>query len=125
MNYQKTLNEGINFLKASNIIRPELDCELLLSKALNKKREEILTNLKNEINKKQLYKFKFFLSRRRKKEPMAYILGFKYFWKFKFLVNKSVLVPRPETELIVEETLNYLSHNKSKKIFYCLKLDIK
>ena len=116
MNYQKILNNGINSLKISNIINPELDSELLLSKALNKKREEILTNLKKEINKKQLDKFNLYLSRRKKKEPIAYILGFKYFWKYKFFINKSVLVPRPETEQIVEETLNYLSDNESKKI---------
>jgi len=116
MNYQKILNEGTDFLKRGNIANPELDCELLLSKVLNKKREEIIINLKNEINKKQLDKFNYYLIRRKKKEPIAYITGFKYFWKFKFLVNKSVLVPRPETELIVEEALNYLSDNKSKKI---------
>ena len=116
MNYQKILNNGINSLKISNIINPELDSELLLSKALNKKREKILTNLKKEINKKQLDKFNLYLSRRKKKEPIAYILGFKYFWKYKFFINKSVLVPRPETEQIVEETLNYLSDNESKKI---------
>ncbi len=116
MNYQKILNNGINSLKISNIVNPELDSELLLSKALNKKREKILTNLKKEINKKQLDKFNLYLSRRKKKEPIAYILGFKYFWKYKFIINKSVLVPRPETEQIVEETLNYLSDNESKKI---------
>ena len=116
MNYQKILNNGINSLKISNIINPELDSELLLSKALNKKREKILTNLKKEVNKKQLDKFNLYLSRRKKKEPIAYILGFKYFWKYKFIINKSVLVPRPETEQIVEETLNYLSDNESKKI---------
>ena len=116
MNYQKILNNGINSLKISNIVNPELDSELLLSKALNKKREKILTNLKKEINKKQLDKFNLYLSRRKKKEPIAYILGFKYFWKYKFFINKSVLVPRPETEQIVEETLNYLSDNESKKI---------
>ncbi len=87
MNYQKILNNGINSLKISNIINPELDSELLLSKALNKKREKILTNLKKEVNKKQLDKFNLYLSRRKKKEPIAYILGFKYFWKYKFFIN--------------------------------------
>ena len=111
------MNEGTNFLKTGNIVKPEFDCELLLSKALNKKREEILINLRNKINKKQLDKFIFYLSRRKKREPVAYILGYKYFWKFKFFVNKSVLVPRPETEIIVEQALNYISDNsKSKKI---------
>tara|TARA_B100000579_G_scaffold343486_1_gene295779 strand:- start:1485 stop:2333 length:849 start_codon:yes stop_codon:yes gene_type:complete len=117
MNYQKLLNQGTNFLKTGNIVNPEFDCELLLSRALNKKREEILINLRNKINKKQLDKFNFYLSRRKKKEPVAYILGFKYFWKFKFFINKSVLVPRPETEIIVEQALKYISDNrKSKKI---------
>ena len=116
MNYQKLLNQGTNFLKTGNIVKPEFDCELLLSRALNKKREEILINLRNKINKKQLDKFNFYLSRRKKREPVAYILGFKYFWKFKFFVNKSVLVPRPETEIIVEQALKYISDNKSKKI---------
>ena len=117
MSYQKLLNEGTNFLKTGNIVKPEFDCELLLSKALNKKREEILINLRNKINKKQLDKFIFYLSRRKKREPVAYILGYKYFWKFKFFVNKSVLVPRPETELIVEQALDYISDNsKSKNI---------
>ena len=59
MNYQKILNEGVNFLKTSNIARPELDCELLLSKVLNKKREELLNNLKKEVNQKQHDKFKY------------------------------------------------------------------
>ena len=110
------MNQGTNFLKTGNIVKPEFDCELLLSRALNKKREEILINLRNKINKKQLDKFNFYLSRRKKREPVAYILGFKYFWKFKFFINKSVLVPRPETEIIVEQALKYISDNKSKKI---------
>ena len=70
MNYQKILNNGINSLKISNIINPELDSELLLSKALNKKREKILTNLKKEVNKKQLDKFNLYLSRRKKKNQL-------------------------------------------------------
>jgi release factor glutamine methyltransferase len=47
---------------------------------------------------------------------MAYILGYKHFWKYKFFTNNSVLIPRPDTELIVEETLKYIPINQSKKI---------
>ena len=61
-------------------------------------------------------KFNNYLLRRYQKEPMAYILGYKHFWKYKFLTNKSVLIPRPDTELVIEETLKYLPINKSKKI---------
>ena len=61
-------------------------------------------------------KFKSYLFRRYENEPMAYILGYKHFWKHKFLTNKSVLIPRPDTELVIEETLKYLQIEKSKKI---------
>ena len=60
--------------------------------------------------------FENYLQRRFLKEPIAYILGYKYFWKYKFLANKSVLIPRPDTELIIEESLNYIGNDKSKKI---------
>ena len=116
MNYNQILKEGENFLKKSNIKSPNLDTELILSKIINKKREEILLNSKNKLKNTDLKKFKSYLLRRYHKEPMAYILGYKHFWKHKFLTNKSVLIPRPDTELIVEETLKHLPIDKSKKI---------
>ena len=116
MNYNQILKEGENFLKKSNIKNPNLDTELILSKVINKKREEILLNTNNKLNNTDFIKFKNYLFRRHHKEPMAYILGYKHFWKYKFLTNKSVLIPRPDTELIVEEALKYLPINKSKKI---------
>ena len=116
MNYNQILKEGENFLKKSNIKNPNLDTELILSKVINKKREEILLNTNNKLNNTDLIKFKNYLFRRHHKEPMAYILGYKHFWKHKFLINKSVLIPRPDTELLIEETLKYLPNGKSKKI---------
>ena len=116
MNYIEILKKGENFLKKNNIKNPYLDSELILSKVVNKKREEILLNAYKKLEKRDILKFKNYLLRRKHKEPIAYILGFKYFWKYKFLTNKSVLIPRPDTELIIEETLNYLGNNNSKKI---------
>ncbi len=116
MNYIQILKEGENFLKASNIKNPNLDTELILTKVINKKREEILLNGNNKLHNTDLKKFRNYLFRRYHKEPMAYILGYKHFWKHKFLTNKSVLIPRPDTELIVEETLKCLPIDKSKKI---------
>ena len=116
MNYQKALFEGNKFLKRNNIINFNLDSELILSKVLKKSREEILTNLNDRIRTKEFDEFNFHLKRRGNKEPIAYILGYKYFWKYKFLVNKSVLIPRPETEELIEEALKYIANNKSKKI---------
>tara|TARA_B100000700_G_scaffold319861_1_gene415940 strand:+ start:411 stop:1259 length:849 start_codon:yes stop_codon:yes gene_type:complete len=116
MNYQDILNKANNYLKVSSIKTSKLDSELILSKVLNKNREEILINLQKKIDKKQINKFNFYLSRRKNKEPIAYILGFKYFWHYKFIVDKSVLIPRPETEQIVEEALKIIPTNKSFNI---------
>ena len=116
MNYQKVLLEGSKFLKINNISNPNLDTELILSKILKINREKILVNFKNEVNEKDLTKFNSYILRRVKKEPVAYILGFKHFWKYKFVVNKSVLIPRPETEKVVEEALSFLPEDKSSNI---------
>tara|TARA_B100000579_G_scaffold170385_1_gene138803 strand:- start:875 stop:1723 length:849 start_codon:yes stop_codon:yes gene_type:complete len=116
MKYQEVLNEGNKILTFSNIKNSNLDCELILSKVLNKSREEILINLNSEINKKQKNKFNFYLYKRKKKKPIAYILGFKFFWKYKFYINSSVLIPRPETEHVVEQALKNISVNKSLNI---------
>ena len=116
MNYQKILFEGVKSLKDKNIINPNLDAELILSKVLKINRSKILLNYENNLNIKQVKKFYYYLSKRKKNEPMAYILGYKYFWKYKFFVNNSVLIPRPDTEHLIEESLNYIPSNKSYKI---------
>ena len=116
MNYSQILKKGGNFLKKNKIKNPYLDVELILSKVVNRKREEILLNINNKLKNSDIKKFKHFLLRRHQKEPMAYILGYKHFWKHKFFTNRFVLIPRPDTELVIEETLRYLPNNKSKKI---------
>ena len=116
MIYREIIKKGSNFLKKNKIKNPYLDTELILSKVTKKKREEILLNVNNQLKNKDIKKFNKYLFRRYEKEPMAYILGYKHFWKSKFLTNKSVLIPRPDTELIIEETLKYLPMDKSKKI---------
>ena len=116
MNYNEILKRGKNFLKKNKIKNPYLDVELILSKVVKKKREEIILNTNNKLKNTDILKFNNYLLRRHQNEPMAYILGYKHFWKNKFLTNKSVLIPRPDTELIIEETLNYLPLDNSKKI---------
>ena len=122
MNYQEILNIGNQILKDNNIKSSNLDCELILSKILNKTREEILTNLDNKINDIEKDQFNFYVNKRKRKNPISYILGFKYFWKYKFYINKSTLIPRPESEHIVEQTLKYMPRGKSMKIlcFWCV-----
>ncbi len=116
MNYLSTLNYGYRLLKSNNIISYKLDSELLLANTLNKTREEVLTNLNFKLEKKEFDKFKKLLIRRKQKEPIAYIFKKKDFWKQSFFVNKDVLIPRPETEIIVEEVLKLTDDNHSKRI---------
>ena len=116
MDYLNTLNYGNKILKNNNISSYQLDSELLLAKVLNKSREEILINLKYKLEAKKFKKFKKLLIRRKRNEPLAYIFRRKEFWKYNFFVNRDVLIPRPETEIIVEEALK-LTKNKSPKIF--------
>ena len=115
MNYLETLNIGNKILKTSKIKSYRLDSEIILSKVVNKPREYLLTNLNNNIDQKNFNNFLGFLKRRKKNEPIAYIFGEKEFWKNSFLVNKNVLIPRPETELIIEEVLKLTDKNSSKR----------
>ena len=75
---------GSNLLREKRISSSILDSEILLSKTLNKKREEILINLDQEVDKKNVSIFNGFLQRRLKNEPIAYIIGEKEFWSKKF-----------------------------------------
>ena len=114
MNYLEALNYGNSILKIGNIKSHEIDSELLLSKVLEMPREQILINLKKKIDGKKLNLFKNLLLRRKKNEPIAYIFKKKNFWKYTFKVSKDVLIPRPETEQIIEEVLKVTEFNSSK-----------
>ena len=103
---------GSNLLKEKKIPSFILDSEILLSRTLNKSREEILVNLDQKINDKDILIFKEYLHRRSKNEPMAYIFEEKEFWSKKFIVNKHTLIPRPETELLVDELVKIYNGKK-------------
>tara|TARA_B100000989_G_C19520466_1_gene463916 strand:- start:1700 stop:2545 length:846 start_codon:yes stop_codon:yes gene_type:complete len=116
MNYLQAIDFGINSLKQKKTKSYNLDSELLLAKVLNLTREELLINLNKKIQKNVFIKYKKLIKRRVKKEPIAYLLKKKEFWKYIFYVNKDVLIPRPETELIIEETLKIIRPESSKKL---------
>ena len=112
MNYRNILNKGTSILRKNSILTSCIDAELLLSMSINKSREKILLNLEEEINSYEERKYFELINRRKKKEPFSLISGKKFFWKYEFNVNKSVLTPRGETELLVEEILKiYRSSN--------------
>ena len=112
MKVLEVIKTGSELLKEKNISSHVLDTELLLSKSLNKSREELLINLDQNINKRELTNFNKYLIRRSNKEPIAYLLGEKEFWSKKFFVNKDTLIPRPETELLVEKLVTIYKEKK-------------
>ena len=112
MNTLEAIKFGSNLLKENKIQSYILDSELLLSKTLKKSREKILTNLDTDIKKKYFNIFKEYLIRRSKNEPIAYIFEEKEFWSKSFNVNKHTLIPRPETELLVDGLLKIFRDKK-------------
>ena len=113
MKILETIKLGSKLLRKREICSHILDSEILLSNVLNKSREKILVNLDQKLNSRNILKFKKYIRRRSKNEPVAYILGEKEFWSKKFIVNKDTLIPRPETELLVEKLVKLF---KGKKI---------
>ena len=109
MNIENTLNEGINILQKNKIPNPQLDSEILLSNLIKRDKKHIILNPKELLNSEQLDKFKSLIERRKKGEPIAYLINKKEFWKDEFFVNKDVLIPRPDTELIIEQVLKIYS----------------
>jgi release factor glutamine methyltransferase len=109
VNIENILNEGINILQKNKIPNPHLDSEILLSISIKKDKKHIFLNPKEILNSVESKKFKSLIERRKKGEPIAYLINKKEFWKDEFFVNKDVLIPRPDTELIVEQVLKIYS----------------
>ena len=112
MKILEAIKSGSKLLKEKNVHTHILDSEILLSKCLNTSREKILINSEQKIYKRTLADYNKYLIRRSKKEPIAYLLGEKEFWSKKFLVNKDTLIPRPETELLVEKLVSIYKKNR-------------
>jgi len=119
MNIENTLNTAIKTLTQFNIQNANLDSEILLAKIIGKDRNYIILNSKEHLSQKYLFRFNNLIERRKKGEPVAYLTRKKEFWKNNFYIDQNILVPRPDTELIVEEVLKF-----SKKKFKLQILDI-
>ena len=116
MKYQEILNQGSKILKLNDVKSYNLDSEILLSSSLKLDRSQLLLNLDKIIENKEKEIFFNFIDRRSRNEPVAYITGYKEFWKSSFKVDKNVLIPRPDTETIIEQVLKELDNHSSKKI---------
>lgn len=95
---------------------PALDIEAFLSFILNKPKSFLYAHAENNLAPAREKKLRQLISRRQKYEPVAYLTGRREFYGLEFKVNKAVLIPRPETEQLVEETIKYIKKKKLKSI---------
>ena len=112
---KELLKEGNKILRNNHIKTSMLDAEIILSMVINKTRENVLLSEDKKLSKRQINHFNHLIRRRaEKKEPIAYIVNHKNFWNYEILVDRNTLIPRPETELMVEKLI---CHFKNKKPF--------
>jgi release factor glutamine methyltransferase len=114
---KNALRWGVDYLKDNGVDSPKLDAEILLMYSLNIDRTKLYLFSDKIINAKEREIYKGCVERRSKREPVAYITGHKEFMSLDFKLTKAVLVPRPETEILVEETLRECAQRKDKKSF--------
>ena len=116
MNLISAINKANQKLKKQGITSSRLDCEILMSAVIGKEKEDIILNPNELISETKMKIFDDLIDERAKKKPVAYLTGIKEFWKYQFYVTKDVLIPRPETEIIIEQAL-ILTKNKKNLIF--------
>ena len=121
MNINSAINHGSKILNNKFIPNAQLDSEILMAKTINKDRNYILLNSNKILNKEDLNNFYYLIEQRSLGNPVAYLTNKKYFWNSEFLVNKKTLIPRPDTELIVE---NILRFTKQKNKIHILDIGV-
>jgi len=111
MNIENALNIANNILKDNCTNSYQLDSELLMSKIFEKDRKFIILNSNKKLSEEKLEQFNCLINKRLKGEPIAYLLKKKDFWKYEFYVDKGILIPRPDSEVVVDQILK-LTNNK-------------
>ena len=106
MNIEIAIKNACKELRKNKISSAALDSELLLSKVINKNREFILLNLDKELDQNDQEHFKDLIIKRSQGKPLAYLTGIKSFWNYDFKINEKVLIPRPDSEIIIEQVLD-------------------
>ena len=116
MNIQSLLNYSNKKLKQNLITSAMLDSEILLQKAIKKDRKFLILNPKKNIKTNKVKIFKTLVRRRQKGEPISYIINKKEFWNNNFYINSDVLIPRPDSETLVEQVLKIYDKNAKKNV---------
>ena len=109
----KSKLDSVKIESKLNTSNTRLDVEILLLEALNKDKIFLYTDSDYILSENEIIKLNNLLDRRIKGEPIAYIIGHKEFWSLNFKVTPDVLIPRPDTELLVEQVLKYLPKDKN------------
>ena len=108
---QQALEFGRKQLSASPT--PVLDTRLLLQHVLQRNHAYIIAHLQKRLTETQEQQFNNMVERAVQREPIPYIVGFTYFFGHRFVVNQAVLVPRPETEIMVQKAIDWYLANES------------
>ncbi|MDA9631286.1 peptide chain release factor N(5)-glutamine methyltransferase [Candidatus Pelagibacter sp.] len=116
MNIQSAIIKGKNILKDSHIQSAQLDTEILLAKALGKDRKYIVLNIQKNLEDKNLKFFEKLIKERSLRKPIAYLINKKFFWNSEFFVTSDTLIPRPDTELIIEQILKLTKYKSRMNI---------
>lgn len=110
------LQYSVSYLAKNGIANPRLNAELLLSKVMLCKRIDLYLQFDKPLNVLEKEQYKSLLRRRVKGEPLQYILGETDFFGYKIAVSEGIFIPRPDTEILVEAVLNYLTGIKIKPL---------
>ena len=114
MKLEVALKEAYKKLSNKKIKTALIDSELLLANSIKKSREFIILNSDYDISTREYNNFQEMVSQRFNGKPIAYLINKKFFWKCDFFINDKVLIPRPDTEIIIEQVLKI--YNKKNKI---------
>ncbi len=107
MNINLAIILGSKILSNKFIPNSQLDSEILMAKTINKDRNYILLNSKEVLNKKDLNTFNKLIKQRSLGNPVAHLTNKKFFWNSEFFITNETLIPRPDTEIIVENALKF------------------
>ena len=116
MNIHRAITTGAKILKEKYIPNAHLDSEILMSEVIKKDRKYILLNSNLNLENKDLNSFQKLIELRSYKKPIAYIIKKKFFWNSEFIVSPDTLIPRPDSELIVENIFKLTQYKKNLHI---------
>ena len=109
----KLLKWTTSYFESRDIDGPRIEAEILLAHVLQLQRIDLYLRYDEPLSSNELSRFKDLIKRRINREPVAYIVGSKEFWSMDFIVTKDVLIPRPETEFLVETAINLLPQDSA------------